>query len=292
MLWAIKFKKGIKDMGNRFNPVYRGLYITAAVFFAVLYALCMALFYSVTYEAAGVIMNFMRALSFVFAGVVVILVSVRCAAINKIKSPEGFDPPRDAMYYIKRVCYITLMIFLMSLAASMVGMVVATLFGGIFYRIENTFFSEFLLKLPVFILYLSFVYKMLVRFGFMDSQRKIYNLNLRTLAFIIAFILLLPGLIHANYFYAPALATDGTMNVQTIISPCAGTYITEFDGLGVFRYENEDFGTVNMILIGLTSLLTFAVQLFFFRFAYDRGKKIFIKQHIRQLDEYKTDENI
>ena len=274
------------------NPTYRNSYIISALFFAVLFMLCMILFYFVSYEGAGFISNSMWLLSLIFAGVILAVTSVRCAVFGKMKNPEKFDPPRNAMYYFKRAGYIVLMVFLMSLAASLVGRVVTTLFGGIFYRIDNTFFSEFLLKLPIFALYLSFVYKMLVRFGFMDSQRKIFNPNLVTLAFITAFILLLPGLVFANYFYAPALATDGSMNVQTILSPCNGTYITEFDGLGVFRYLNENFTVSNAVLIGFTVVLTFALQSVFFMFAYYRGKKIFIKQHIRQLDEYAMDENI
>jgi len=271
---------------------YRNPYILAALFFVILFALCMVLFYFVSYEGAGAIINIIRLFSFLCAGAALVATAVRCAASNKINNPEKSDPPRNAPYYIKRIGYIVLMVFLMSLAASLVGMVVATFFGGIFYKVGDTFLSEFLLKLPIFALYLSFVYKMLVRFGFMDSQRKIFNQNLVTLAVITAFILLLPGLVYSNYFYAPALATDGMMNVQTIISPCSGTYITEFDGLGVFRYANENFGAGNAVLIGVTVILTFAVQLFFFRFAYSRGKKIFIKQHIRKLDEYAMDENI
>jgi len=274
------------------NTTYRNSYIIAALFFALLFALCMFLFYFVSYEGSGFIINLMRMLSFIFAGVVLTVTAVRCAVTGKIKNPDKFDPPRNTAYYLKRVGSIVLMIFLMSLAASLVGMVIATFFGGIFYRVNNTFFSEFLLKLPIFALYLSFVYKMLVRFGFMDSQRKVFNPNLKTLSFIIAFILLMPSLVCSNYFYAPALATDGSMNVQTILSPCYGTYITEFDGLGVFRYINEDFAVSNAVLIGTTVLLTFIIQLFFFRFAYYRGKKIFIKQHIRQVDEYAMDENL
>jgi len=184
--------------------------------------------------------------------------------------------------------FFTLMIVLMSLAASLVGMVFCAFIGGIFYNIDHAFFSEFLLKLPFFALYISLVYKMLVRFGFMDSQRKIFNPNFKMISFIISFIIMLPGLVHDNFFYSATL-NDGTINVQTFLSPGTGVYTIESDG---FILVNENFGALNIILIALTILLTFAIQAFIFRFAYNRGKQIFIKEHIREVNEYEMDENI
>jgi len=190
-------------------------------------------------------------------------------------------------YYIKRMGFITIMIVLMSLAASLVGMVVAVFIGGLFYRIENTFFRDFLIKLPMFILYLSFGYKMIVRYGFMDSQRKIYNMNFKILSVMIALIMMLPGTVHDSFFCVSAL-NSAFVNVQTVFSPNIGIYIVEDDG---FFYLNESFSAGNVVLIILTILLSLAIQLGVFWFAYGRGKKIFIAQHIREID-YEMDENI
>ena len=269
---------------------YRRSYIVAGVLFAIIFILSMTLFGLVTYEASGIIANLISTAAFFSALIIAGITSVRCSMANRIKNPgDIFIPKRDAAYYFfKRIGFFSLMIVLMSLAASMVGWAATSLIGGIFFRIEHAFLSEFLLKLPVFILYLSLVYKMLVRFGFMDSQRKIFNPNIKMIAFMIAFIIMIPGLVSANYFYVPAL-NGGLANVQTVLSPCSGTYIIEYDG---YITMNENFWAGDAILIGATVLLTFLIQALFFRFAYNRGKKIFIKQHIREVDEYSMDENI
>ena len=247
---------------------YRVAYIVAGVLSAIVFLLSMTLLGLVTFEASGIIGNLMQIISVISALIIAGIVSVRCATANRIKNPDVFVPKRDTVFYFKRLAFISVMIVLMSIAASMVGWAATALIGGIFFRIEHAFLSEFLLKLPVFILYLSFVYKMLVRFGFMDCQKKIFNPNFKMLAFIVAFILMIPGLVGANYFYEPAL-NGGFMNVQTVLSPSFGTYTIEFEG---YITENENFRAGNAVLIGATVLLTFLIQAVVFRFAYNRGK--------------------
>ena len=274
-------------MKNKTNSVYRSSYIITMVLFAIILLLCSGLFYSVTYQVSSMVLNFMRVTAYIAALVCAAALCFKCAKVHKAKNPDIFTPPRDSVYYFKRMGFFVLMIVLMNLAASMVGMVVATFIGGIFYAIENPFLSEFLLKLPVFVLYLSFVYKMLVRFGFMDSQRKIFNFNFKLITVMISCIIMLPGLVYDNYFYR-RIFDGGSLNAQAVLSPNIGIYIIENDG---FFYINENFTAFNIISIALTVIAAFAVQIAVFSFAYNRGKQIFIKQHLREID-YQMDENI
>jgi len=267
--------------------IYRSAYIVTGVLFVIVFAICMVIFNFVSYQASGIVLNTTRIIAYISALIAAVILCGRCSTANKIKNPDIFTPPRDMFYYIKRLGFITLMIVLMNLAASLVGTVVTVFFGGIFYRIDDSFFSGFVLKLPVFILYLALVYKMLVRYGFMDSQRKIFNPHFKMLTYLISFIIMLPGLVYDNYFFVSAL-NGGYLNAQAFLSPNIGVYNVEFDG---FIEMNESFGASNVILIALTILVTFAIQAVFFRFAYNRGKKIFIKEHIREID-YDMDENI
>ena len=268
---------------------YLSSYIVAGVLFGIIFALSMTLFNFVAYQSSSIIMNLVFTAALISAFIITGITAVRCAKANKIKNPDIFTPPRDTVFYFKRIAFFVIMIVLMSLAVSLIGMFVNALWLGIVKKITaHAFFSEFLLKLPMFIVYLVFIYKMLVRYGFMDSQRKIFNPDLKIITFIIAFIIMLPGLAHSNFFYVSSL-NDGMINVQTVLSPSVGTYTIESDGYVV---PNENFGAFNVIMIAVTVLVTFAVQACVFAFAYKRGKKIFMKQHIRETDEYEMNENI
>ncbi|MCL1792322.1 MAG: hypothetical protein FWG34_00475 [Oscillospiraceae bacterium] len=293
------------------NPSYTLAYIVTAVLLAIVFALCIILFGTVTYEASAIILNLMHAVAIVSALVVAFMLCLRCSREhaaknlgisasaekkpdfydsekNKEKKPDIYFTPRDAFYYMKRMIFFVFMIVLMNIAASFVGMAAVSIFGGFILRINNAFFQEFAFKLPMFALYLALVYKMLVRYGFMDSQKKIFNLNFKMFTFLIASMVMLPAAACDSFFCMPA-ANTLLLNIQTVFSPNVGVYIVEEDG---FMTLNGSFGAGNVVLICLTLILTFAVQICFFRFAYNRGKKIFIKEHIRQLDEYEMDENI
>ena len=268
---------------------YRGSYLVAGTLFFILFAFCMTLFNLVTYEASGAALNITNTVAYVFAVTTAVIASFRCSKANKLKNPDIFVPKRDTFYYFKQIAFFTLMIVLMSVAASMVGMAATWVLGGIFYKINHPFLSEFLLKLPFFILYLSLGYKMFVRFGFLDSQKKMFNPNTKLLAVVIAIFILIPRAVGDNYFHMSPFYNDGVMNVQTVLGPNEGVYIMENDG---YREQNEEFGAFSVVSIGASLIAAFAAQTAVFIFAYKRGKQIFIKQHIRELDEYEMDENI
>lgn len=300
-----------KNRNSVKNPTYTMAYIVAAVLFILVFAACMVLFNLVTYEASGIILNLMQGIAIAVALAVAFILCTRCAKEHAVKNlgipskteekPDFFDPdrdkgkktdiyfkPRDTFYYFKRLGFFVLMIFLMNIAASLVGMCAVALFGGFLLRIEGVFFRELAVKLPAFVLYLALVYKMLVRYGFMDSQKKIFNTNFKLFSFLISSLVMMPGAVCDSFFCVSA-ADALIVNIHTVLSPNVGVYIVEDDG---FMTINENFGAGNVVMICLTVLLIFAIQICFFDFAYKRGKKIFIKEHIRQLDEYEMDENI
>jgi len=296
------------------NPTYTMAYIATAVLFALLFAACVILFNSVTYQASGVMQNITFGIAVAAALVSALILCTRCAKAHAAKNlgvpstpstTEGkldfFDPdrekdkkkdiyfkPRDTFYYLGRLGFFVLMIFLMNLAASLVGMCAVALFGGALVRVENAFLRELVVKLPTFVLYLALVYKMLVRYGFMDSQKKIFNLNFKLITFIISLMVMTPAAVCDSFFSIPA-ANALVVNIQTVISPNIGVYIVEDDG---FMVLNENFGAGNVAAICFALLFTFSVQLCLFCFAYSRGKKIFVKEHIRKIGEYEMDENL
>jgi hypothetical protein len=185
--------------------------------------------------------------------------------------------------------FIVVMTAFMSLGASFIGTIVNGFLGGLLNNIvKNQFLRGFLIKFPMFILYLSFIYKMFIRYGFMDSQRKIFNQSFKVLTVIVSLIIMIPNAVYDSMFYTSTLDAL-IVNVQSFLSPNVDKLIVEYDG---YSYLNENFTTINIILVLLTVLLTFIIQSCVALFAYKRGKQIFIKEHIRKTDEYETDENI
>ena len=279
----------INNKNNGNFSVYRSSYIVAGVLLCIISMLSLVLFSLISFEVSGIILGMIRSFAYISALVCAMLLCVRCATANKLKNPDIYTPPRDTFYYFKRLAFIALMIVLINTAISVVGMVVVSILGGIFVRIESLYLREMMIKLPVFIVYLGFVYKMLVKFGFMDCEKKIYNFNFKILTFIISSIIMLPGAFYDSFFYTASFDASIFVNIQTFLSSNIGSYIIEQDG---FRILNENFNIGNVILIALTIFITFTIQVAVFAFAYKRGREIFIKEHIRKLDEYETDENI
>jgi len=274
-------------MNNTNNSVklstYRNSYIVTGIFFALAILLC-----SVANNFISDMFPVTLVLSYIIAFICAITICIRCAKANKIINPAGFNPPRDTFFYLRRMGFIFAMMVLMSLGVSLAGMFINGIASGFLQRdVESLFLRGFIVKLPLFIVYLVLIYKMFIRYGFMDSERKIFNLNLKMLTVIIALIIMTPNAIYDSMFYTAPTDTL-LINIQTMLSPNIDKFIIEFDG---FSYVNENFTTFNAIMVVVTVLLTFAIQAGVAWFAYNRGKQIFIKQHIREID-YDMDENI
>ena len=266
---------------------YRNSYIVTWLLFTVVFAVCLFLFYFTA--------TTFFPLTLVFAVIValgcVLITCVRCAKANKIINPDGFNPPRDAVFYFKRMGFIIIMVYLMCMGVSFAGTFVSGIISGMLANNinlrDNLFLRGFIIKLPMFVIYLTFIYKMFIRYGFMDSQRKIYNLNLKMLAVAVSLILMTPTAVYDSMFYTSTMDTL-IVNLQTVFSPNVDMIKIEDGFVNINNPFNENF---SLTLVIFTLLLAFAIQASIAWFAYKRGKQIFIKQHIREID-YDMDENI
>ena len=267
---------------NSFNAKIS--FIVTGVIFAIVFAVSVFTFNFVWYDFAGTALILMLIMAGIAAFAGVIIICARCAKINKIKNPEGFNPPRDMFYYLRRMGFIILMTVLMSVAISFIGTFINGIVGGFLRNMDDAFKRGFVLKLPMYIVYLYLIYRMFVRYGFMDAQRKIYNINLKMQAFIMALVFMIPNAVYDSMFFTETFDAL-IVNVQTVLSPNIDIYTGDvFD-----RAVSEDF---NIYLVMLTVIATFAIQLGVAWFAYKRGKKIMFKEHIREINEYEMDEGI
>jgi len=283
----MKVVNSIKKKSADFN-VSKHSYIILGLFSAIIFVGSLLLFNFVSYIAMGVALIIAVFSAGISAALCVVLICVRYSLAFKIKNPADASN-KNAIFYIKRMLYTVFMIILMSVAASLIGTFINGLFGGIVMKnVNNAFLSGVIVKLPIFVLYLSFVYKMLIRYGFVDCGKKMHNINFKMLSVIIALMLMLPMAIHGSMYFT-SLAETSILNVQTVFSPNVDKYVMSDD---IYKDEiipNEDF---NIFLVFLSTAVAFAAQFGVFWFAYRRGKQIFMKERIRILDEYEIDENV
>ena len=263
-------------------------YLAAGIFFVLLFVGCLGIFYAMAYEAYVDVLNFMRIIGYITAFASAILVCFRYATANKLKNPDGFIPPRDMFYYLKRMGFIVLMLVLMNTACSM-GVFWISSFGSYMLdQIDDLFTRELIVKLPFFAIYLAVVYSMFQKFGFMDSQKKIYNMNFKILTLMVTFTTMVPGVIHDS-FIAMHAVEKLNLNIWTVFGPHNGLYTVKVDGRPVL---NETFGGSDVLWIIFTVLVTFAAAVWVMWLAYRRGKRRFIKDYLTKPDEYITDEYV
>jgi hypothetical protein len=199
------------------------------------------------------------------------LICTRYAIKNKTNNSGIYDDSKNTSYYIKRMGFIVIMTVLMSLGVSFVCTFLSVI-GGI----------GVIMKISMFILYLVLIYKMFIRYGFMDCEKKIFNLNFKMLTFMVSLIIMLPNALYDSIFYTQF---DTILNIQNVQSALSPSILYLFSDI----YLNQ---SQNIFLCAISVLLTFAIQAGVVLFAYKRGKQIFIKQHIRKTGEYEMDENI
>ena len=273
---------------NKNIDAYNSSYIVTMAFFAILLAICLGIFYAVNYEASIIVLNFMRAIGYILAFVSAVLVCFRCAMVGKLKNPDGFSSPRDIFYYLKRMGFIVIMMLLMNIACSMGVFWVSYFFMHSLDQIDNLFVRELIMKLPFFVLYLAAIYGTFQKYGFMDSQKKIYNMNFRALSIAITFMTMVPGAVHDNFAYIRAIERCD-LNIWTIFGPHNRLYTMMENGRVVV---NENFNVLSLLPIVFAILGTFAAVAGLSLFAYNRGKRRFKKDYLTRVDEYETDENI
>ena len=263
----------------KMNNTKKFLFITAGVFFAILLIINAVMFYFIN---PGFILIPVFMVSLITVLIFSFVISGHFSGLNRVKS----DGSKKSGYFLKKMWVVIVLMFFFSFGLSFAGgLILNGIFGGMRLRIENPFLSGAIVKIPLFILYNIIIYRMIVKQGFLDSQKKSFNLHLKILAFILVLILIMPS-VFMDSMYDTVNPDSMMLNFHTMLSPNIDLFA--HNDLGdVVNELNPDF---NMALVIITILISFAAELFIAAFAYLRGKKIFIAQHLRKTENYETDE--
>ncbi|MCL2773435.1 MAG: hypothetical protein FWD71_08800 [Oscillospiraceae bacterium] len=272
--------------------VKKTLYIVSLIFFAVIFIVSSIIFYFASYNFAPSLLI----IAIIIAGIVTVALSFavcgiyakyNSAKLGASENPDDgmdYDKKKNSGYYLKRMYFTIIILVAGSFAFSLIGGFADSIFGG-FSRnnITNTFLQGMIIKVPVFVVFMLFIYNMFVKFGAMDAERKVYNFGFKILSIILTFIFMIPNMIFDSMYDTSTPSIP--LNVHTVLSPNVDIYhVDQTDGTVTF---NSDF---NMILVIIMVLLTLAVEVGVMLFAYRRGKKLFMEQRMRKDEEYQTDE--
>ena len=260
------------------------LFIITGVFAGIVLILSLILFNfaAPTPTAIQMIFGISISTAVISALILTFVISTRYKVSNKI---NGGD--KTSGYYFKRICFTVVCIFLMSTVISeAVGMFVNAIVGGMRYNMigEGRYFLQgFIVKAPLFLIYLALVWNLMSQQGYKDANRKVFNFNLKILSVAIAVLLLIPGAVSDSTYGTQRIANLGGVNIQAVFSANQDTYIRE-DIYIVGR--NPDF---NIVLTAFTVLLAGVIQVAVAMFAYWRGKQEFLKKRLNPA-EVETDE--
>ena len=221
------------------------------------------------------------------AAAVLILSFVISAHYNNLSKINGAKD-RTIGYYFKRIWVTVILMSLMSLALSeAVGMFVNAIVGGTRLRLiesGNFFMQGFIVKGPLFALYLLIIYNMFSQQGYRDANRKIFNAHLKILIVALAFIIMLPAAVIDSMHNTQFVAGLGGVNIQAVFSTNIDVYTV--DPVSDITMVNPDF---NIFLTAFTVILALAAQAAAAIFAYKKGKQTFLKKRLNPA-EVETDE--
>ena len=275
---------GKKNKANK-TGAKKFLYIIFLSVFALIFIISSVLFYFATYQAAHTMLIIALIAAIIMTLIMTFAVSNTYARFNG--GGADYGKAKDMGYYFKRIWLTIILLVLISIAVSFAGgEIVNGFIGGLRSRMSNAFLRGLVLKGPMFIVYMAVVYKIFVKQGFMDAERKTFNFGFKIFSLIAVFMFMLPNMIFDS-MYDTFVLEALTVNVHSVLSPNIDLYNSgEF---GTFTFNG---GSFSMFLVILTVIITIAIESAVMLFAYRRGKKIFISQHIRKLEEneYDTDE--
>jgi len=257
------------------------LIILTGVFFAVLFAVNLLLFNFAFAEPA---LMAGTAITWVAVAILSLVIASHYGMSNKSSSAER----RKLGDYLKNIWLIIIFMTVLSYALSFAG---GILVSFIMMIIRNSVGGEYLngafFVIPLFMIYLTVLYRTLVKIGFSDSRKKIFNLRFKILILLLVLMFIMPWAIGGNMYgmyYLTGNPLDSDINIRAIFSTSVD--LTSYD------YYGEPEATNNMAGVIIKVLLTFAVEAAVAVFAYMRGKKAFIAKHMSKDKDYQTDENI
>ena len=263
----------------------RFLYIIAGVFTGVLLIASLILFYFIYPSPAVVAAVFwvLQTAAIIAALILSFVISTHYHILNKTNGGDN-----TVGYYFKRICFTVVSLVVMHIAISeAVGMFVNGILGGTRLQMiaSGRFFMQgFIVKAPLFLIYLALVYNMLSQQGYRDANRKLFNAPLKLLIVAVAFMLMLPSAALSSMHETQYVANMGGVNIQAVFSANQDVYMR--DQATDYVSRNPDF---NIILTAFTVLLAGAAQIALAMFAYIRGKQTFLKKRLNP-NEVETDE--
>lgn len=246
----------IVEKNKDFKAIY---YAITFSMFAVIFAISAVLCYYISFEFS----SFALSTSTGIAAVICVIFSFWVCTF--------FPKQRKAMFYFKKLWIVIILLVIATIAVSFAGgMLINAFVGGIRANIGNPFLRGAVLKIPMLILYLLYLYRTFRKFGFVDSGNKEFNLHFRIICALFSFIVILPSTVYDSMY--DCYATEAlSVNVHTAFNSNIDLYIDQYT-------VNSNF---NIIYVLISILLVMAVEAAVAGYAYNRGKKIFEKEHLR-----------
>jgi len=248
-------------------------YIVAVTAMAVLLAANALLAYMVALPAAGT------------ATIIAIIMTAIPAFVLSVLSCMVFARRENAHSNTLALCFKRMylpivLLFLGSVAVSFAGgMIVNAAVGGLRSRIDNPFLRGFMLKGPMFLIYLGFLYKFFVKQGYLDSSHKCFNPEFKIITFLYSFMFMLPNMVFDSMYDTFSLDVL-SVNVHTVFSPNIDLYAEN-------ALLNSSFN-LPLVIISVAAVLL--AELAVILFAYGRGRKHLIND--RTNTTYATDEYV
>jgi len=211
-------------------------------------------------EAAGFVSYTALIITVFIVAILVVITSARFAGIYH----------KSIKDYILRMLGQIVLLVVLGVAFTLVSAIVVEPFFGmpgepLIERVGNKAVIT-IVELILLVIYLAAVYKFYVKTGYLHSGAKRFNFTFQALTVIYAFMLIIPPAIKDSMYIA--------INPHSALVPNTPA-------------GKEGF---NLLLMSLSLAVTIAAEMFIMIFAYNRGKKIFMKQRMRQTEAYETDE--
>jgi len=192
------------------------------------------------------------------------VLSLRYAAANRKKMSD----------YMKRIWGQILFMAVVFIIIILVWDMLSIFIKGMAERAENVFLRSFVFKLPVFAVYSLIMYNFVRQIGYLHASKKMYNMKFQIITVFYAFILLLPQTVFDSiYLHLGEQIAEHNSNPLNLFNPNLNLFDKNF----------------SLPLVALTLFLSFSAEATVILFAYQRGKRNYVKRRIR-LEGLVTDE--
>jgi len=252
------------------------LIIMTAIFFVLMIAVNSVIF---KFVLSGPALVNTCIVSWIIVGILSLVIAARYSHLNRTNNGTNKED------YIIRIWSVLIVMVLFWFGLSLVGGIVT--FAVVTFM-KNGFGTVFLngAIIPILMLavYLLGVYKNFIKLGFQDAQEQRFNLNLKILTLLLLLMFVMPMAIFGNAYSTYYPQTGFLVDFRSIFSFNIDLTLVDDPILP------ETVTKANMVFVMAKALFVLAAEMAVAVFAYVRGKAVFIKQHIRQGDDYQTDE--